>query len=357
MTWVFLILVIILIIYFEKNWASMKMCQLRFMTEPEAIMSEKDENIVLTSSLANISKLPVSFVTVSENLPDKAELIGSEYYVKEHLMQVGDKRFVRSNYALGSLKKVTREEKFRVNKRGVYRYGDYSIYTGDFFGLRNLQVDGYVPKHVAVLPSKVTSRDLSEVVGGFIGDISVRRFIMEDPILTVGFNEYTGREPLRDISWKRTAIQGKLMVNKYDYTSEPRAMILLNIEGGNEAEIERCFELVRMAVEMLEEKKIPYGFRTNGMLFSPEGSISYLPPGVGKQHYKSIMYGLAGASCGCWYSFDTLVRTAFKNRGVNEHYLLVTVPTDDKATAIIKDLSRKTGAALGVLVGKEENDV
>ena len=357
MTWIFLIVIIVFIIYLELNWASKKMCQLRFMTEPEANMAEKNEDIVLTSSLANISRLPVSFVTVSENLPDKAELMGSDYYVGEHLMEVGDKRFVHSNYALGSLKKITREEKFRVNKRGVYRYGDYSIYTGDFFGLKNLKVDGYVPKHVAILPSKVENRDLREVVGGFIGDISVRRFIMEDPILTVGFNEYTGREPLRDISWKRTAIQGKLMVNKYDYTAEPRAMILLNIEGGNEAQVERCFELVRMAIEMLEEKKIPYGFRTNGMLFGPEGSISYVPAGVGKQHYKTMMYGLAGASTGCWYSFDTLIRTALKSKSVNEHYLLVTVPTDAKATAIVKELSQKTGAALGVLVGKEENDV
>ncbi|MCR5374191.1 MAG: hypothetical protein K6E39_02315 [Lachnospiraceae bacterium] len=70
-----------------------------------------------------------------------------------------------------------------------------------------------------------------------------------------------------------------------------------------------------------------------------------------------MMYGLAGALNGCWYSFDTLVRTALKNRGVNEHYLLVTVPTDDKATVILKNLSKQTGAALGVLVGKEENDV
>ncbi|MCR5374190.1 MAG: DUF58 domain-containing protein [Lachnospiraceae bacterium] len=252
------------------------------MTEPEAIMAEKSEEITLTSSLANISRLPVSFATVTENLPDKAELMGSDYYVGEHFAKVGDKRFVRSNYALGSLKKITREEKFRVNKRGVYRYGEYSIYTGDFFGLKNLQVDGYVPKHVAILPSKVADKDMREVVGGFIGDISVRRFILEDPILTVGFNEYTGREPLRDISWKRTAVQGKLMVNKYDYTSEPRAMILLNIEGGSEADVERCFELVRMAIEMLEERKIPYGFRTNGMIFGPEGSISYVPAGVGK---------------------------------------------------------------------------
>lgn len=357
MTWVFLAVIIIMIIYLEINWASKKMCQLRFMTEPEAIMAEKNEEITLTSSLANISRLPVSFATVTENLPDKAELMGSDYYVGEHFVNVGDKRFVRSHYALGSLKKITREEKFKVNKRGVYRYGEYSIYTGDFFGLKNLQVDGYVPKHVAILPSKVADKDMREVVGGFIGDISVRRFIMEDPILTVGFNEYTGREPLRDISWKRTAVQGKLMVNKYDYTSEPRAMILLNIEGGREADVERCFELVRMAIEMLEERKIPYGFRTNGMIFGPEGSISYVPAGVGRQHYKTMMYGLAGALNGCWYSFDTLVRTAIKNRGVNEHYLLVTVPTDDKATVILKNLSKQTGATLGVLVGKEENDV
>ena len=112
-----------------------------------------------------------------------------------------------------------------------------------------------------------------------------------------------------------------------------------------------------MAIEMFEEKRIPYGFRTNGMLFGPEGSISYVPAGVGNQHYMTMMYGLAGASSGCWYSFDSLVRMTLKGRGVNEHYLVITVPTDAKATAIMNGLSTRTGSELCILVGKEEADV
>ncbi len=357
MNWTFLIVSAILIVILEHNWASKKMCNLRYNTESTTILAEKDEEVCIESSIANISKLPITYIRITENLPDRAELIGGKYYIKDHLISVGNKRIARHQLALAPMKELVRKERFKLKERGVYGYGDYSVETGDFLGVKTITVYGCVPKHVAILPSKIENENVRAIVGGFLGDISVRRFIMEDPILTVGYNEYTGREPLRDISWTRTAVQGKMMVKKYDYTSELRVMILLNIEGGTVEEVERCLELSRMAIEIFEQKRIPYGFRTNGMLFGPEGSISYFPAGVGSQHYMTMMYGLAGALHGCWYSFESLVKTTLKGRGINEHYLVITVPTDAKATAVMNDLSRRTGAELCVLVGKEEEDV
>ena len=45
----------------------------------------------------------------------------------------------------------------------------------------------------------------ADVLSGFLGDVSVRRFIYEDPVLTTGFREYTGREPMKHISWTQSA--------------------------------------------------------------------------------------------------------------------------------------------------------
>lgn len=350
----FVLSLIVILVLLERNWASRKMSHVSYNTESESIMAEKNEELSFVSSLSNDSRLPVTYVSVTEHLPDTTVLLGNEAYVHDHLLSFGKKRLISRNLAIGPLKEIEKTEKYKLENRGIYSAGDYALYVGDLFGFNHIRASGRIPWHVAVLPSRIEDVALKNIVSGFIGDVSVRRFIMEDPIITAGFNEYTGREPFRDISWKRTAVCNKLMVKRYDYTSELRVMIILNIEGGTSEEIERCLELCRMAIEMFEEKHIPYGFRTNGMLFSREGVLTYVPSGIGAHHYKSLMYGLAGADKACRLTFENLINLTIKARIQNEHYLVVTVPTDAKAQETMNYLSRRTGSELCVLTGKED---
>ena len=353
----FVLSLIVILVLLERNWALKRMPHISYNTESESIMAEKNEELSFVSSLSNDSRLPVTYVSVTEHLPETSVLLGNEAYIRDHLMKIGKKRLLTRSLAIGPLKEIEKEEKYKLENRGIYSSGDYSLYVGDLLGFSHIKASGRIPWRVAVLPTRIDDIALKNIVSGFIGEISVRRFIMEDPIITAGFNEYTGREPFRDISWSKTAVYNKLMVKKYDYTSELRVMILLNIEGGTIAEKERCLELCRMAIEMFEEKHIPYGFRTNGIIFSQEGDLAYVPPGIGSHHYKSLMYGLAGADHAARLSFESLVNIAVKARVQNEHYLVITVPTDAKAQAAINNLSRRTGSELCILVGKEEQHV
>lgn len=59
------------------------------------------------------------------------------------------------------------------------------------------------------------------MLGGFLGELSVNRYLYEDPILTAGYRSYTSGDPMRSIAWKQS-VQGQgLMVKKWDYTTEP----------------------------------------------------------------------------------------------------------------------------------------
>src|SRR5699024_304525 len=79
------------------------------------------------------------------------------------------------------------------------------------------------------------------------GDLSVRRLLYEEPVLTVGVREYTGREPMKMISWKQSARRGSWMVNQYDYTTEASVMVLLNLDSPmlTEERAEWCFSAAR----------------------------------------------------------------------------------------------------------------
>ena len=46
----------------------------------------------------------------------------------------------------------------------------------------------------------------------------------------LGYRGYTGREPLKDISWKQTAKLGELMVKNHDFTVDVDTAILVDME-------------------------------------------------------------------------------------------------------------------------------
>ncbi len=348
----FWIAVVVIVIYLNKTWARRKMCQVSYTTEKAPVMAERDEIIPFESTVLNVSSKHLPFIGLMEHLPETAELNGSYKYVKSHIWEMGRKRILQRNIALKPFGEAKMKAEYSLSKRGIYHFGDYSVYAGDLLGLRHALATGYISRYVAILPRRVSTQKEKAMVSSFIGDIEVKRFFLEDPLLTVGFSDYTGREPMRDISWTRTAVSGKMMVKNYNSIAQSKVMIVLNVEGGTPEDIERCYELVRMAIESFEEKHIPYSFITNGVLFGLNGGISYVASGGGGQHYKSIMYALAGAEYVCRISLKSLVFEALKDRTSNEQYLAITVPTDDKGVLMLQQLRARTGAELCILEGR-----
>ena len=160
---------------------------------------------------------------------------------------------------------------------------------------------------------------------GFMGDVSVRRFIYEDPILTIGCRDYTGKEPMKNISWQHTARAGKVLVNQYDHTAESNVCIVLNIDGDSRFDIERCYEITRSVCEELEKRKIAYEFFTNADLEGPLGNkFSWVEEGLGRRHFGTIMYGLGCSRCICRHPFGWLIEQCKKRRRVALSYIVIT---------------------------------
>ena len=204
------------------------------------------------------------------------------------------------------------------------------------------------------MPKLPENQSLLRAFGGFLGDISVRRFIMEDPILTIGFRDYTGREPMKAVSWKRTAQTGKLQVKEYDHTAQQTVMVLLNVEGGSAHELEACFSLMRYVCQELERRKILFAIRTNGNLPGPVGKLSWVAEGLGQSHLQPILYALGRADDTCFYTFRYLAEQTLRHRKNNESYIVITPNHDAQFHSVIRKLEIAVGSALCVLYGSEE---
>lgn len=353
MSWMILALAAILLGVLEYVWAPYALKALQFKGSPDKIMAEPGEIVTWSGTVENVSPLPIPFVRLMEKFPIQAKVAAEKEWIENHCNESVMQWYVEEKMSLKSRQGRTRKVSFSFSRRGLYKIGAWQLSAGDLLGFREVYKVGPW-QDIVIIPERSKQKPSLDALGGFLGDISVRRFILEDPILTVGFRDYTGREPMKSISWTRTATAGTLQVRQYDHTAEQHVMILLNVEGASSEELEECFRLMRSVCEELEQKKIPYGFRTNGNLQGPVGKLFWLAEGLGYRHVNTILYGLGQADDTCFYSFRYLTGRTLQHRKSNESYIVVTPPLTEESRGCIKMLENAVGNGVCVLIGNAE---
>ena len=337
----------------ERKWAPYALSCIRIRHSCDRSLAEPDQPVTLSTTVDNYSPLPIPFVRLILDFPNETVCLEDDTWWATHCRKKYLSWYTEHRMTLKRRRSVTRKVRFSFVQRGVYAVGNYTVGAGDLLGFQEKKRNGN-GKKVVVMPRRSSQKVAVDAVGGFLGDVSVRRFVLEDPILTTGFRDYTGREPMRAISWTRTAQSGSLQVKQYDFTAEHHVVVLLNVEGATAEELEECLRLTRSACEKLEQRKIPYAFRTNGNLPGPIGKIQTLVEGLGEQHLSTILYGLGGADDTCFYSFRTLIRHTLKNRSSSDAYIVITPDDKGDVSACIHKLSNAVGAPVCVLKGCEE---
>lgn len=353
MIWLILLLAAVVLGLLQSKWAQTALQRLKVDVELDQLLVQPGESVKLRTTVANYSKLPVLFVRLQVHLPLQAKIAAEPAWIREHCTETLQRRHVEERFSLFGLRSSTRTTDFAVSARGEYRIGSFRLSTGDLLGFRESSRDG-TGQSLVVMPDRAADRQALSAVGGFLGDRSVRRFIMEDPVLTVGFRDYTGSEPMKAISWTRSAVAGKLQVKQFDHTAEQTVMVLLNVEGGRPEQLEGCFRLARMACEQLEKRKISYGLRTNGNLPGPVSKLFYLPEGLGESHLHSVLYSLGRADYACYYSLGYLLQQTLQHRRNNEAYILITPVLGPQEQAGVRRLASAAGNEICVLVGEQE---
>lgn len=353
MIWIILILAALILTVLERIWMPLALKALRFAGSCDHIMAEPGETVTWTGTVENHSRLPIPFARLQESFPAESQPVGDPRWIRAHCKRSVYQWYAEERFALRPRQRATRKVSMTFRRRGAYAIGSWRLSAGDILGLREASREGDA-QQIVIIPEHAGRQQSLQALGGFLGDISVRRFILEDPILTVGFRDYTGREPMKAISWTRTAAAGTMQVKQYDHTAEQTATVLLNVEGGTPQELEGCFRLARTVCERLEKEKIPFGFRTNGNLPGPVSKLFYLADGLGSQHLSTILYALGRADYTCFRTFRNMVRESLRHRRNNEAYIVITPALTDEVQATLRALESAVGSGLCVLTGRSE---
>ncbi len=315
---------------------------------------EIGESFDVVTSVRNTSRRFIPFIKLSEDVP---RVLG----VNARMFTVGfDENRARINSTIYMMprQRMTRRITASLGARGRYTFNGATLYGGDFLGLS--ERPRYFPqlREAVVLPKRLDSKRLDETLGGFLGDISVRRFILEDPVLTLGFREYTGREPMKQISWPVTARTGQMMVKNYDHTLELTVTVALNIDTklygyASHPLMEKCFSIARDVCETLEERHIQYSFLTNAVSINMISAWAYVPDGLGGAHIATILEGLGRATYANRGSARTLVEGAVRRTESGRAHIFISptaVDIPDEALSILRD---RTGANVLIISAEE----
>ena len=351
MSWGILLLAAVLIAAAQRFWAPFALTRLRFRGSCDRLLVEPDQTVVWSGTVENRARLPIPFVRLRESLPEEARILEDTGWKDKHCRKGLRKWYIEERLSLGPRQSSTRTVRLQFSRRGVYSLDGVTLSAGDLLGFQEAQ-KFETGGTVVVMPRLTRVRRSLDALGGFLGDISVRRFIAEDPILTVGFRDYTGHEPMKSISWIRSAAAGQLQVRQYDHTAQRNVVILLNLEGARDETLEECLRLMRTACQLLERKKIPYGLRTNGDLPGPVGKLFSMPEGLGSRHLNTILFALGQATGTCYCSFRLLARQTLLHRKSNESYIVITTAPDGATRSVIRTLEAACGNPVCLLTAE-----
>jgi len=270
MTFILLILAVILLVI-EIRSIKVRPDRLDYEIMASSNTVEQGEEFTLTSVYTNRTGQRLPFVCSEEYISPQIEVEGLKHKKAElytgQSEDVIDHKMTYSIY-MRKNEKVTHTEKAKSYSRGIIRVSSCVLTIGDYLGLKTKLSRRTTNCWVAVRPRRLTDARLDKLYKGILGDISVKSFIFEDPMLVRGFKDYSGTEPFRSISFTQSAKVGNLIVKEFDHTREITVDIIFDagfkgsIDGFFDR-IEACFALVRTLTENLANQKINFRFITN----------------------------------------------------------------------------------------------
>ena len=226
--------------------------------------TEPDEPVELTVQIGNTGRLPITYgayslsFPLSASLPDGIDLRNE----RDHIA-------VRDVFRLWGRRSVARSLRFSLARRGVYTVAGRELVRGDFLGIQLTSERFDTRRTVLVYPRRLESSALNQALGSYSGLLSAERWLIRDPVLTLSVREYTGREPMREISWSQTARRGALTVREFDCTRSLDCRVLLSVHGltgADEELLDRCCGAVRTICEALLEAGVEAQLHTNAAL-------------------------------------------------------------------------------------------
>ncbi|NLI61554.1 MAG: DUF58 domain-containing protein [Clostridiales bacterium] len=340
---IFVSLVVVLIqAWISRKWALKGISYDRFFSRSRVFEGERIEMI---ERISNRKLLPVAWLRIESKISEDLE------FDKQSNLDIRHKQFHNSLFSLMPYTGINRRHKIRCKKRGCYRLNSATLTCGDLFGFQDATRIYELDAELLVYPKLLPLDDIPFLSRSWMGDVAVRRWIVEDPFIYAGVREYSAGDPLNSINWKATARSGSLQVHKREYTADPRIMIYLNMDIGEDMWgpitepqlIEKGISYAASIASHAIAQGIDTGFGSNGYLIDEPGQGVRVFPRSGEEQLTLLLETMARLIIDRSLTFYTFLEEDIKYRGAGTFsgsvdYLFITSYVTDRMRNQIRQL-------------------
>ncbi|QSF47276.1 DUF58 domain-containing protein [Paenibacillus tianjinensis] len=223
----FIISTLLLLLFISVIYQRSALKRVSYTRYFSAAAAYEGEQVEMVEEITNRKLLPLPWLRLESSIAR-----GLEFGRQENLGVSSGEIYQNhiSLFYLRSYRHIKRRHLVRCEKRGMFRLESVTMTTGDHFGLSRRTQTFPLQLKLLVYPGLVDIHELPLPVHSWLGELPVKRWIVEDPFLTAGTREYRPGDSLNAMNWKATAQTGRMQVHQKDHTADSRLIICLNVE-------------------------------------------------------------------------------------------------------------------------------
>lgn len=252
-----------------------------YFDEEELNAGEKSTISIIVTNRKNI---PLSAVSLAFRVDKTIRCL------EEENSAVSDYTYRYDVFSIGGYEKVRRVAPILCQKRGYYEIQDLELSTSDLFYRKQFHKECHSDSVLYVYPAAVPAELSEKAARKIYGEVTARRFLVEDPYEFRGLREYQPYDEMRYINWKASARCTELMVMQKGSMSDQKVVILLNAasdDGDNRILVEKGISIAYALAEHLIREGIQTGLISNGR-DRLDGKTIYLEAGAARSHVEAI---------------------------------------------------------------------
>ncbi len=277
----------------------------RHFSETRAFVGE---TIAVTLSFTNCKWLPLPRLRVDDFVSSDLKFTDA----KPETSHIPGLSFIRQYVALSWFERVERVYHITCRQRGMYRFAQLRLETGDPFGLFTVTAELPQEDRLIIYPEvkPITGLDFpaKELFGVRIAD----RQMFEDPVFFRNVRPYQPQDDLRYVHWKATARTDALQTRIFEPTTVPNVMLFVNIatfarhwEGVDPELLERLVSVTASMCATAVDRRLLVGLSANGTVFRSDQPLRVLPSRSPQQLTRLLeaLAGINGIAGGNFESF------------------------------------------------------
>jgi hypothetical protein len=305
----------------------------------------------ILSIISNTSRLPVSYLEITEIYPSLSQIPENVEIEKGKKAEI----LIRKTCRLRAFKRKKIAMDVSINKRGIFSFTGDSLKLGDFLGLRVQYLTLMQNRELVVYPEKRDYPEIIEALGRFCGEVAAKRYLIRDPILTIGIREYTGREPKKEIHWLQSARRAELMVRELDYNRQLSACVIMGTDEINFTEEKKLDEIcvvARNVCETLVKTGVAVVFFTNAMVMRPVRKHTCWRCEVSASRTGELLEGLGRTVGHVIATLESLLDRACRESDQDTAFIVILPEGGARSEEAVERLRHKTGRDIMIITSK-----